>query len=69
MNSVADLGGIFYRSRFNCSCFCTSYKCETGRTLGDGLDGDQFEAMGLAGFVYFRSCFENNHTRRTRDTV
>ena len=27
------------------------------------------EATGLAGFVYFRSCFENVHTRRIRDMV
>ena len=27
------------------------------------------EATSLAGFVYFRPCFENVHARRSRDTV
>ena len=27
------------------------------------------EATGQAGSAYFRSCFENVHTRRSRDTV
>ena len=27
------------------------------------------EATGLAGFVYFRSCIENVHTRQSRNTV
>ena len=27
------------------------------------------QAMDLAGFVFFTSCFENVHARRSRDTV
>ena len=73
MNSAADLGDSFYCSRCNCSCFCTDHKYEKDRTLRDKLDSDQFkggnESSQLRHFVYFQSCFENVHTRRSRDTV
>ena len=42
MNSAADLGGFIVLDVTNCSCFCTSHKYETGRTLGNRLDSDQF---------------------------
>ena len=63
-------GWYFYRPRCKCSCFSTKYKYETDRTLVDRLDViSSGEETCLAGFVYFRSCFENVHTRRSRDTV
>ena len=42
MDSAADLGGIFMILDVTALCFCTNYKYETNRTLGDRLDGDQF---------------------------
>ena len=66
-------GRYFYLSRCNCSClvFCTNYKYERNRTLGDKLDSDQFRGGNYrpSQFVYFQSCFENVHTVRSRDTV
>ena len=62
----------FYCSRCNCSCltFCTNYKYERDRTLGDRPDSDQFRrGNGPSQFVYFQPCFENVHTTRSCDTV
>ena len=62
----------FYRSRCNCSCltFCTNYKYDRDRTLGDRLDSDHFRGgNGPSQFVYFQSCSENVHMIRSRDTV
>ena len=41
--SGCKFGWYFYRSRCNCSCltFCTIYKYERDRTLGDRMDSDQ----------------------------
>ena len=41
---LSELSYKFRRSRCNCSCvtFCTNYKYERDRTLGDRLDSDQF---------------------------
>ena len=59
-------GWYFYRSKcYNCSCFCTNER--------DRLHSDQFKGGNVSSqlrqFVYFQSCFENVHTRRSRDTV
>ena len=65
-------GRYFYRSRCNCSCltFCTNYKYERDRTLGERLDSEQFiGGNGQSQFVYFQSCFENVYTIRSCDTV
>ena len=70
MNLAADLGGIFIVLGLTALAFAQIYKYETERTLRHRLDGDQVKGgNGLAGFVYFRSCSENVHTRRSRDIV
>ena len=66
-------GRYFYPSRCNCSCltFCTNYKYERDRTLGERLDSEQFRGgNGQSQIVYFQLCFENVYTIVTRcDTV
>ena len=70
MNSAADLGGIFIVQDVTALTFAPVINMrqagpwETGWTVNSSE-----EATGLAEFVYFRSCFENLHTRRSRDTV
>ena len=64
-------GRYFYRSRCNCFCltFCTNYKYERDRNLGERLGSDQFRGgNGPSQFVYFQSCFGNVHTIRSCDT-
>ena len=47
MNSAADLVDIFMILDVTALCFCTNYKYETSRTLGDKLDNDQFRSVML----------------------
>ena len=70
MNSAADLGGILTVLDVTSLAFAQiiyKYRVlyERDRTFGNRLDSYQ----ARAGFVYFRSCFENVHTRRSHDTV
>ena len=70
MNSAAGVGGIFIFLDVTALAF-TQYinMRKTGPWEADWIVISSEEATGLAGFVYFRSCFENVHTTRSRDTV
>ena len=69
----AGLGGTFIVLYVTALAVCTTYKYERDMTLGDRLDGDKFKGGNVSSqlrqFVYFQSCFENVHTRRSRETV
>ena len=68
MNSAADLGGIFIV--LDMLLLLLLHKLyETGPLETDWKVISSAVATGQAGFVYFHSCFENVHTRRSRDTV
>ena len=42
---------------------------QTGPRETDWIMISSEDANGLAGFLYFRPCFENVHTRRSHDMV
>ena len=63
MNLATGLGGIFIVLGVTALAFCTNYKYET-HWIVISLE----EAAGLVWFLYILSCFENVHTRRSRDT-
>ena len=67
MNLAAALDVICFRSRCNCSCFCTDDKYGRYMTLGDKLDTDHLrsEVKSAASLITF------SHALRTfiRDEV
>ena len=70
MNSAADLGGIFIVLDVTALAFTPVINMRQAEPWETGwIVNSLKEATGLAGFVYFRSCFENLHTRRSGDTV
>ena len=70
MNTAADLGGIFIVLDVTALAFAPIINMrQTGPSETDWIAISSEEATGPAGFVYFRSCFENVHTRQIRDTV
>ena len=50
------LGWDFYHSRCNSFCFCTNYKYERDRKLGDRLDSDQLRGGNGLSQVCSTSC-------------
>ena len=68
MNSGADLNGIFIVLDVTALAFALALR-QIGPSETDWVVISSEEAMGLARFVYFRSCFENVHMRRSRDKV
>ena len=64
MNSVTDLGGIFIVLDVKALAFAQIINMrETGPWETDWIVISSEEATGLAAFVYFRSRFENIHTK------
>ena len=69
MNSVADLGGIFIVPDVTALAFAPVINMRQAGSWETDWIVNSLEATGVAGFVYFRSCFENLHTRLSRHTV
>ena len=61
----------FCRSRCNCSCvtFCTNYKYERDRALGNRLVISSEEATAQAILFNFSNAVKKVHMLRSRDTV
>ena len=72
MNSAADLGGIFIVLNVTVLAFAQTInmrETEPWETDWIMISSEEALATGEAEFVYFWSCFENVHTRRSRDMV
>ena len=70
MSWTADLGGIFIVLDETALDFAPVVNVrQAGPWETDWIVISSEEVTGLAGFVYFRLCFENLHKRRSRDTV
>ena len=71
MSSAADLGGIFIVLDVTAPAFAQVINMkETEPSETDWIVINSDETTGQASlFVYFKSCFENVHTRRSRYTL
>ena len=74
MNSATDFGCIFIALDVAALSFAQILNMPERQDASRPWETDLIvisaeEATGLAGFVYFRSCFENFHTRRSCNTV
>ena len=70
MNLAADLGGIFIILDLTALTFAPIINIrQVGLWETVWIMISSEEATGLAGFVYFRSRFENVYRRRRRETI
>ena len=55
-----------WAAELSCSCFCTNYKYERDRTLGDRLDSDQFRGGNGSSWICLLSVklWERSHKKK-----